>query len=117
MTDKNSANAITPQTNPLGCLTRSIWFLWGNLGLAFLAAYIVAEKKYQLSSLDLIYWLIALAILGGRYADIKWLNGTTAQSQPATMATWRRFTLYLLLMAAGGWLLAHGLAKAMEYLK
>ena len=55
---------------------------------------------------DMIFWLIAFALILARYVDIKYLKGETADNKPATLKHWRRYSVILLIAAVLLYLLA-----------
>ena len=57
--------------------------------------------------MDAILAVTALALPIVRYVDIRFLSGKTADSQPATMAHWLRYTATVLGAALVLWLGAH----------
>jgi hypothetical protein len=108
----SSQPASTPvqhQQGGLGTFARIFWALVGN-AVVFFVALGIYQRHTGLTSLDWAYWITVLLLIVVRYCDIKYLGGLTAKDEPATMAHWRKYAMFLLLIAAGIWLLAHGLA-------
>jgi len=91
---------------PLGCLVRLFWMAAGNLVLVLCLVSIV-QAADGLRTADLIYWLTVAGLLAVRWTDIRWLGGTTADGQPASMAHWRRYAILLAGLAAAAWLAVH----------
>ncbi len=98
-----------PQVSPIGCLARIFWIA-GILPLVIFAVEIGYKRQAQLTIMDLIFWLLALAMIFVRYADIRWFDGTTTDGKPATMSTWRRYSLLIGALALGMWGAAQGIA-------
>jgi len=101
---------VPPQSgSSIGCLFRVIWIV-GILPLGILAANMGIERRTSLSIVDLVFWCLVAALIGARFADVKWFKGTTAKGEPATMATWLRFSMVLAAISLLIWLAAHGAA-------
>jgi hypothetical protein len=103
---KSSNKSVHGQERGSSSLARIFWMLIGNVILFFLAMSIY-QKHAILSSFDLAYWVIVLLLIVIRYCDIKYLGGLTGKGEPASIAHWRKYVMFLLLIAAGVWLLAH----------
>ena len=93
-----------------GCLSivvRLTWIFGASL-LVFGAIFIMQGNAPGLA--DVIFWLIALALILARYADIAYLKGETADNKPATLKHWHRYSIILLIGAGLLYLLAKILA-------
>jgi hypothetical protein len=95
----------------VGCLLR---FFWGAAGLAVLwyCMLLIGEGSFRGRSfpiIDVIYWTTVVVIVVVRYVHIKYLKGDTYHGEPATMRHFRRYALWLLLLAIAAWLLVHGM--------
>lgn len=90
-----------------GCLLRIFWMIIGNVILLFSAYGITQQQDSLLSIADIFYWVFVAALLGARYADIRYFGGMTAEGAPATIADWRRYALVVLIICTGLWLAAH----------
>jgi len=93
----------------IGCLVRVFWII-GALPLIILAVEIGYKRQARLTIIDLLFWLLAIAMVAVRYADIRWFDGKTTDGKPATMATWRRYGLLIGAVALGLWGAAQGIA-------
>jgi len=91
-----------------GCLLRVYWMLLGNAVVA-LFAYGIMQKGGALTEIDIFYWLGAASLVIARYADIRFLGGTTADGDPATMKHWQRYSLRAFAAFVILWLVVHGL--------
>ena len=91
-----------------GCLLRVYWMLLGN-ALVFLCAYLIVQAEGALTLVDAVYWLGVAGLLAARYADVRYMQGRTADGQPATMRDWRRYRLGVLGTSAVLWGAAHAL--------
>jgi hypothetical protein len=106
----NSVNIPDPrQDSLLGLFARVFWALGGNIILLFTASKIYRAQTL-LSGFDLLFWAVVLSILLVRYVDIKYLKGVNYEGLPATMEDWRKYVKYFSIIAAGLWLLVHGLS-------
>lgn len=102
----------SPQQRAGGCLTRLCWMAFGNVALLVSAILIAKNHETHFSAIDVIFWVIVAGMLVARYADIKWLQGQTADgSTQATMSHWRRYVVLLLVIAVVVWALAHFAAR------
>ena len=91
-----------------GCLARLLWMAVGNLILV-LAAVGIAQNKagFSLTMTDAVFGVTALCLPVVRYVDIRYFNGKTSDSQPATMAHWLRYTAAIFGASSVLWLAAH----------
>ena len=105
---EQSPQSDSPQQHLRGCLTRLCWMALGNLALLITAMLIAGNRKTSFSGADIAFWLIVGVLLVARYADIKWLDGHTADNrQAATLRHWRRYAIFLIVISLVVWLLAH----------
>jgi len=79
----------------------------GNFALVVILGLIILRKSF--SYLDAIFWAVVGVLMFVRYADIKWLKGQGADTQPATMKDWSKYARLLVLIAGGAWAVAHAL--------
>ena len=98
------------QNTSIGCLTRLTWVFFGNIAVLVCAGRISQAKDSFFSLADAIFWAVVLALAGVRYLDITRLDGLTAYGQPASAADWRRYALFLVVIAFVVWVIAHVLA-------
>lgn len=106
MSDKTSPDA--PQAEPSGCLpiiVRLLWLAAGNAFLVVLAGLII--QKGTFSVLDVLFWATVGSLVLIRRYDITRLEGLTAESEPANLGHWRRYSVGLLLVSAAIWVVAH----------
>ncbi len=96
-------------SSPAGCLVRLFWFFGGNILLLFLLISIFHRRSFTIS--DLGFWIVVGCLVISRYVDIRYLNGQTAESEPATMNHWRRYSAMLLAVALGVWGLTHVIGR------
>ena len=82
----------------------------GNVILLSCAYGIIQHRSSVLSIADAFYWAIVGSLLAARYVDIRYLYGTTADDDPATMAHWRRYATVLGVVSTALWLGAHAIA-------
>jgi hypothetical protein len=107
--DSRNENAVEPKSNPLGTIARIYWMLAGY-GLLCLTAGSIAKSGPSLSPRDVAFWVIAVSIIAVRYVDVIYLQGTTADGEPATVAHWRRYAGMVAVVAVALWAAAHGAA-------
>jgi hypothetical protein len=94
-----------------GCLVRMLWMAVGNLILVLSAIFIAQDKTgFSLTTTDAVFWATALCLPVVRYVDIRYLDGKTSDSQPATMTHWFRYTAMVLGGSAALWLAAHSVS-------
>ena len=96
--------------SPAGCLLRLFWMMIGNVLLLFCAYGIIQHRSSVLSIADALYWAIVGSLLATRYVDIRYFHGTTGDGDPASLADWRRYTVLVVLVAVGLWLVARATA-------
>lgn len=93
------------QIGCLAALTRLAWLVGGVGILAILT--IVIARRAAFSVVDVIFWTVVLLVAAVRLVDITRFNGETADGEPATVATWRRYVVTLVAVAGVAWGLAH----------
>lgn len=93
---------------PGGCLARLFWMGLGNLILVLSAVAIFQNQAgFTLTGMDALLWSASLSLLAVRFVDIRYLAGETTDSQPASMADWRRYAATVLGVSFALWLGAH----------
>ena len=92
-----------------GCLLRLFWMVVGNMMLLLAALAILERPSRMIGLADLVFWVTVAAMLAARYADIHHFDGRTADGDPATMAHWRTYALWVCGGAVVLWLAAHAL--------
>jgi len=92
----------------LGCLVRLFWMAIGNLILVLCLVGILQDGELRLGPADAVFWTTVLLLSGVRYADIRYLEGTTTDGQRATIQHFWRYVALLIALAAVGWLAAYG---------
>jgi len=105
MTITNQQVPTKPESSG-GCLSilvRLTWIFGASL-LVFGAIFIAQGKAPGLA--DTIFLLITLGLILARYVDIRYLKGETADSHPATLKHWRRYSVMMLIIAGLLYLLA-----------
>ncbi len=95
---------------PGGCFLRVFWMMIGNVILLSCAYGIAQHRSSLLSMADAFYWAIVGSLLAARYVDIRYLCGSTADGDRATMTHWRRYVAILGVVSTGLWLGAHAMA-------
>jgi hypothetical protein len=81
-----------------------------NVMLAACALFIVQNHTGFFWVADAVYWAIVGSLLAARYVDIRYLRGTTADGEPATMVHWRRYAVTVILISVCLWLVMHAIA-------
>ena len=110
--DRSNPAQSTPQVaydRPEGCLIRLFWMVAGNLALFALVLSIFNQGGFSL--LDGAYWLVVVALAASRYMDIRRFAGLTIHGNPATLAHFRSYAIWLLVVAAGLWIFVHVLQR------
>lgn len=95
--------------SPAGCLIRLFWFFGGNILLLFLLISIFNRRSVTIS--DLGFFIVVACLIISRYVDIRYLNGRTAEGEPATMHHWRKYSAMLLAVSLGIWVLTHVIGR------
>jgi hypothetical protein len=80
----------------------------GNAVLFFTAVFIVQQKGSVV--LDVLFWAVVAGLVLVRYVDIRFLKGSTAENEPATLRHWRRYSIGLVSVWAAVWIVAHAAA-------
>ena len=79
-------------------LGRFYWMLLGNILLICITIAIYKAAKI-FSWLDIFYLFIVFSMVCTRYFDIKYWGGLTSTGEPATISDWRRYSLFLVIIA------------------
>lgn len=101
-----------PQPRQLsGCFVRLLWMMVGNVVLIMTAIAIAQKQRgFALTEMDAFFFATAIGLLVVRYIDIRFLQGKTSDSQPATMADWRRYAITILGVSFLLWLGVHAIS-------
>jgi len=103
--DRRTADA---QSSAAGILARLWWMLLGNAVLAFCIIFIFQHKGVFLHAADGVFWIGVASLVLVRYLDVRFLNGSTAVGEPASMRHWARYAVLLVIVCTVFWALAHG---------
>lgn len=94
-----------------GCLIRTFWMAIGNLVLILSSIGILqSHSGWSLTTLDVVFWLTVLSLPVARLIDIRYFHGQTADSRPATMADWQRYSASVVGIGFALWLGVHWLS-------
>ena len=93
----------------LGLMAKLYWMLVGNAILFFLTIFILLNQGKIFNAADVIFWITVAVLVLSRYIDIKLLDSITATGQPAPMAHWRKYTIFLLICSTAVWVLSHAI--------
>jgi hypothetical protein len=105
---------ISEHSSEAGCLIRLYWMFLGNAILFVLLAYLFQNRPQFPSLLDVGCLLALVSLVAARYIDIRQFNGTNRDnSAPATMADWRKYTLFLVTGSVAVWLAIRVIVSAL----
>lgn len=105
-----SAPPAEPRRDPfIKLVVRLGWMVAGPAALFVLAASIAQQRGNQWH-LDVIYVVVLLLTVAVRYADVRFLDGTTATGEPATTVDVRRYALGLVVASLAAWFVARVVA-------
>jgi len=93
------SNLNSSQNSAIGLLARIYWFFIGNIFLFMLSLKIAMGEINDAFVGNLLFGITVVTLIFVRFIDIKFLNGQTAESEPATMTDWRRYTLKLIMIS------------------
>lgn len=88
----------------LPLLLRLIWMGLGYVAL-FLCWALVAKGTAPVV-MDIIFFVVVVALIVVRYVDITMFKGQTTEGKPATLAHWRRYAVLMAVISAGLWVFA-----------
>jgi len=95
----------TEYSSGAGCLTRIYWMFAGNAVLAMLLVWLILNHPEFPCLQDAGYLLTLASLVAVRYVDIRHLKGETGESgTAATMADWRKYSLFLVTGCVAAWL-------------
>lgn len=112
--ERPSSVEYTPQIqydHMQGCLLRLFWTAVGNLALLALIYSISTRQGFSL--LDAVYWLVVAALATARYLEITRYRGQTLEGTPATLKHFRRYALWLGVVALALWIGSHVLQRVL----
>ena len=112
--DRSNPTESTPQVaydRPEGCLLRLFWMVAGNLALLALTLSIFNQGGFSL--LDGVYWFTVAGLAVARYIDVTRFAGLTAEGTPASLIHFRRYAIWLVIVATGLWILVHVLQRVL----
>ncbi|HRR33052.1 MAG TPA: hypothetical protein P5026_03040 [Kiritimatiellia bacterium] len=96
---------VPENSSEAGCLMRLYWMFLGNAIVFISFAYLLQNRPQFPSFWDAVYLLAVMSLAVSRYIDIRRFNGTNgAGDTPATMADWRKYTLFLVTGCLAAWL-------------
>jgi hypothetical protein len=95
--------------NPLSLLARLFWMMVGNAILFFTTIFIFTNQGKMFNVADVVFWITVAALVLTRYIDVKFLGGMTVTDKPASMANWRKYTMFLLICSAAVWVISHAI--------
>ena len=97
--------AKSEYTSGAGCLTRLYWMFAGNAALAISFGLLIDRHPKFPSLLDAACLVILASLVAVRFIDIRHYDGENgANSAPATMDDWRKYSLFLVVGSVGAWL-------------
>jgi hypothetical protein len=85
---------------------RFFWLVGGYGILFMLGLGIFTDHFFSIMISTILYWMTFVAIITGRFIDVRFLNGKTDQGEPATLLHWRNYSLKVFAVAALLWLIA-----------
>ncbi|MCK6449025.1 MAG: hypothetical protein L6Q99_21730 [Planctomycetes bacterium] len=74
-----------------GCLISLGWLVGGNVLLAALAVLIARNDPWTLTTRDLLFWAVVVAVVLLRYLDLTRFTRRTADGDRATPRDFRRY--------------------------
>ena len=95
--------------SPLGLLARLFWMVFGNMTLFIVTIFIFLNQGKMFNAADVVFGITVAALILTRYIDIKLLGGFTVTNQPASMANWRKYAIFLLIGSTAVWVLSHAI--------
>ena len=99
----------TEYDSPTGCFLRIYSLLIGHVILLFCALAIFHNPSGFLGAADAWFWVLVGTLVVARYVDIRYFKGMTAEGKPASIADWRQYEVFLLVVSLVLWLSANAL--------
>jgi hypothetical protein len=91
----------------LAVLGRIFWMMYGPISLLVFALFIAERADGWLAATDLIYLLILVGMLLGRWVEFRSGDPLTAMGEPATPDDLRRYCTSASLLGMGLWVAAN----------
>ncbi|MEW6087598.1 MAG: hypothetical protein AB1498_04780 [bacterium] len=100
---KNKSN----NTSSTGFLIRLYWMIIGNFTTILLAVQIAANNPKSIMLFNVFYLLNTICLVILRYIDIRYLNGLTIESEPATIKDWKKYSVKLIIFSLVLWIIVY----------
>jgi hypothetical protein len=94
-------------TSPVAVLGRLTWMLFGPILLMITTGYIVTKGTGWLTPPDVLFFLILLAMLLGRWLEFRLGTPLTSTGEPATEAHLIRYLSVTPVLGVAIWLVAN----------
>ncbi|MBF0101849.1 MAG: hypothetical protein HQK77_13175 [Desulfobacterales bacterium] len=84
---------------------RLYWMAIGPVVFILFSINLIIKNNKPVVLSSIILWLIVISVIVCRYIDIRYLNGLTSEGEPATLNDWRKYSLFLSLLAVLIWVI------------
>ena len=112
MSDQEPHDGLSSGTGGGGCLLRMLWMVAGNFVLALCLFSLFSTRSAFPSVWDGVFWGTVVLLVGIRYLDIARFKGATVTGAPASMRTWVKYVVLLVVGSAVLW----GVARLMVHM-
>jgi hypothetical protein len=103
MQDSPDSKPSSSSSSLSAAAARLFWMILGNGLLIGLSLYIAFNAGKSVLIPSCLYLLNLVCMILVRFIDVRFLNGLTADGEPATMRHWTRYSIILSGIAAGLW--------------
>jgi hypothetical protein len=103
MQDSPNSKPSSPSSSLSAAAARLFWMIFGTGFLIGLSLYIAFNPGQSVLVPSCLYLLNLVCMILVRFIDIRFLNGQTADGEPATMQNWARYSIILSVIAAVLW--------------
>jgi hypothetical protein len=106
-TPKSTSSPLQSSNSLLALIVRMYWLMFGHLVIIIPCRWMMLDQKFHLGWPDVIFLGLIAILIFVRFLDIRLFHGTTADadSRPASMSDFYRYTMKILAGYSAVWLL------------
>ncbi len=90
-----------------GFFIRLYWMAFGHFITVLLIIRIAIKNPKSIMLLNILYLLNTVCLVISRYIDIRYLNGLTAENEPATIKDWKEYSVKLIIFSLILWIVIY----------
>lgn len=99
----SSDNNANDKQSVVSELCRMVWMVFGPVGALFSAASLWKQPPWTFSILDGVFWGLILLSVFAKLVHVRKFHGMNTENKPSTMADFWGYSIKLLVLAGGIW--------------